>query len=178
MPASHQCFHPTSINQTETCTTVDSAHWCCARRNKEQRTAESSHLWLDYHVKKQCCRPLAHSLTPPRLCASAVRFGSTLVILHPHTRADRFAVTEDVLHAGDGQPTPTWIKECGMRNCKAQCYNARAARSFAAVRRRTCAHAASTRAQRISSSRNDSRAVSGTAVTAMVSPTALKTSME
>lgn len=39
-------------------------------------------------------------------------------------------------------------------------------------------YAASTRAQRISSSRRVSRASSGTAVTAMVSPTALKTSME
>jgi len=36
----------------------------------------------------------------------------------------------------------------------------------------------SVRAQRISSSRRASRAVAGTAVTAMVSPTALKTSME
>jgi hypothetical protein len=34
------------------------------------------------------------------------------------------------------------------------------------------------RAQRISSSRSGSRAVLGTAVTAIVSPTALKTSME
>src|ERR1041385_673909 len=92
---------------------------------------------------------------------------SALIILHPHARADRVAVAEDVVHAAHVQPEFVVVQALGRER-----------RRFARVGTISGLHAASTRAQRTSSSRSDSRAVSRTAVTAMVSPTPLKTSME
>ncbi len=87
------------------------------------------------------------------------------VVFHSNTGTNRIAVAEDVVHAGDGGTEFVVVQALGRERG-----------GFASVGRYFGAHAASTRAQRISSSRSSSILDSPSAITATVSPTALNTS--